>query len=203
MKKLFFKSRSVVSRIITFLPWMGIAFLGSMTIYSAWFLIVELPYRDVPLAIDEDQKRRLDLINSNRENILKVIQTIAGLGFIATAFIAWQNFRLTEDKNISERFSKAVEMLSSDNLNMRLGGIYSLERIAKDLKEDHAVVMEILAAFIRDKAVKRDAEKAEASDNTSTTQESENTTFNVGGRTAQDIQSALIVIGRVTARKFL
>jgi len=53
---------------------------------------------------------------------------------------------------ITERFSKAVEQLGSKKLEIRLGGIYSLERIAKDSPDDHGTVMEVLASFIRRKS---------------------------------------------------
>ncbi|MFG6105352.1 pentapeptide repeat-containing protein [Leptothoe sp. EHU-05/26/07-4] len=127
--------------------------LGSVgTVSLLWFLLVLLPNRNVPVTVSEDAKRRADLINSNRNNVLQVAQTIAGLGFIATAYLAWQNYKLTEDKNVTDRFSKAVEMLASEKIEVRLGGIYSLERIARDSKEDHPVVMEVLTAFIREKS---------------------------------------------------
>jgi len=78
---------------------------------------------------------------------------------------------------ITERFSKAVEQLGSNKLEIRLGGIYSLERIAKDSPDDHGTVMEVLASFIRRKSpipVVLDQEK----------------------QIAIDIQAVLTVIGR-------
>jgi hypothetical protein len=44
-------------------------------------------------------------------------------------------------------FSKAVEQLGSDKLEVRLGGIYSLERISKESPDDYWTVMENLTAF--------------------------------------------------------
>ena len=38
----------------------------------------------------------------------------------------------------------------SDNLDVRIGGIYALERIARDSARDHSTIMEVLAAFIRE-----------------------------------------------------
>ena len=66
--------------------------------------------------------------------------------------IAQENMRISEDKQISDRFIKATESLESDKLTVRLGGIYSLERIARDSQSDHWTVMEVLCAWIRDRS---------------------------------------------------
>lgn len=63
---------------------------------------------------------------------------------------ALKNVQLSEDKQITERFSKAIEQLGSEKIEVRLGAIYTLERIAKDSPKDHWTIMEILTAFIRE-----------------------------------------------------
>src|SRR3954471_6413642 len=40
-------------------------------------------------------------------------------------------------------------MLGSDKLAARLGGIYALERIARESKRDHWPIMETLTAYVR------------------------------------------------------
>ena len=45
---------------------------------------------------------------------------------------------------------KAIEQLGSDKLDVRIGGIYALERIALDSAKDHPTVMAVLTAFIRE-----------------------------------------------------
>jgi hypothetical protein len=50
---------------------------------------------------------------------------------------------------ITDRFGKAVGQLGSAELDVRLGGIYALERIARDSADDHPQVMEVLTAFVR------------------------------------------------------
>lgn len=143
--------------------------------FLVWF-IWKSPQMGIPTSIT-DEKVIAELLNANRDNALKVIQTVAGLGFIGTAYFAWRNLQLTEAKNVTDRFSKAVEMLADDKLEVRLGGIYSLERIARDSKADHPVVMEVLTAFVRTKSPWKEENQEPIS---------------------QDIQSALTVIGRRT-----
>ena len=51
---------------------------------------------------------------------------------------------------MTDRYTKAIEQLGSDKLDVRIGGIYALERIARDSARDHPAVMEVLTTFIRE-----------------------------------------------------
>jgi uncharacterized protein YjbI with pentapeptide repeats len=116
------------------------------------------------------------------EMLPTLIQVIGGFFFFVTAYLTWKNSEIshkqllaTQEKQITERFSKAVEQLGEESITVRLGAIYSLERIAKDSKYDHWTIMEVLTAFIREKS--NDNRKPES-------------------KIPQDIQAALTVIGR-------
>jgi hypothetical protein len=98
-----------------------------------------------------------------REFALDVVKTfISALGLIATVFagvglfVNWQssekNTELAKDRLVTERFSKAIDQLGSDKEEVILGGIYSLERIAKDSAKDQSTIMEVLSAFVRRKS---------------------------------------------------
>jgi uncharacterized protein YjbI with pentapeptide repeats len=140
------------------------------------FLLVMVLWRVPQLSLPEgvtNPKERADLLNANRENILKVIQTFGGLGFIATGYLAWRNLKVTEDKQVADRFAEAVKMLTNERLETRVGGIYALERVSKYSQDYHSMVMEVLTSFIRDSSDRaRNAQKID-----------------------QGIQSALNVIG--------
>ena len=62
-------------------------------------------------------------------------------------------------RRITESFAKAVEQLGSDKLEVRLGGIYSLERISKESPDDYWTVMENLTAFVRERSRRNEAER--------------------------------------------
>jgi uncharacterized protein YjbI with pentapeptide repeats len=70
--------------------------------------------------------------------------------FNKSANAALRNAEAAQDKQITERFTKAVEQLASQEIAVRLGGIYALERIAKDSEKDHWTIMEVLTAFVRE-----------------------------------------------------
>jgi hypothetical protein len=50
---------------------------------------------------------------------------------------------------VTDRYAAAIEQLGSGSLDIRLGGISALERIAGDSAHDHPTVMEVLATFLR------------------------------------------------------
>jgi uncharacterized protein YjbI with pentapeptide repeats len=63
------------------------------------------------------------------------------------------NFELAESRLLAERFARAIELLANQNsVHIRLGGIYSLEKIARDSPSDQWTVIEVLTAFVREKS---------------------------------------------------
>ena len=73
------------------------------------------------------------------------------LVFTARNFtLSRRTLELTEQGQVTERYTKAIEQLGSDKLDVRIGGIYALERVARDSARDHPTVMEVLTAFIRE-----------------------------------------------------
>lgn len=67
------------------------------------------------------------------------------------AVTAQQQAETADRGHISERYSKAVELLGNDNsASVRIGGIYALKSIAEDsLERHHPAVMDVLTNFIR------------------------------------------------------
>lgn len=62
---------------------------------------------------------------------------------------------ITRRGQITERFTQAIEQLGSQSLEIRLGGIYSLERTARDSREDHWPVMEVLTTYVRQHTLRK------------------------------------------------
>ena len=61
-----------------------------------------------------------------------------------------RTLELTEQGQVTDRYTKAIEQLGSNTIDVTIGGIYALERIARDSPRDHPTVMEVLAACIRE-----------------------------------------------------
>jgi len=79
-----------------------------------------------------------------------LIAGLAGLGALGSLAIATRTYWLTQQGQITDRYTKAIEQLGSEKLDVRLGGIYALERIATDSQRDHPTVVEVLSAFVRE-----------------------------------------------------
>jgi hypothetical protein len=82
-----------------------------------------------------------------------LLQALGGLVLVAGAYFTGRTFALNREGQITERFTRAVEQLANDEkLDIRLGGIYALERIARDSETHYEPVMEVLTAFLREHA---------------------------------------------------
>lgn len=86
-------------------------------------------------------------------------QFVAGFVVVVGLWMGWKRLSLLEESNrlvgdgqVTDRFVKAVELLGKETTEEKLGGIFSLERIAKDSPNDHWTIMEILTAYVREKA---------------------------------------------------
>ena len=85
--------------------------------------------------------------------ILTGLLVLAGLYWTSRRVLAVEEtVRVAEEGQITDRFTKAIAHLGADNMAIRLGGIYALERIAKDSEKDHGPIMEVLTAYMRENA---------------------------------------------------
>jgi uncharacterized protein YjbI with pentapeptide repeats len=116
----------------------------------AWWLIPALLYRHTGTAKDA----KLKAITDTRTALLA---GLIGVGALLTFWlnsrayrITARTFELTEQGHITERYTKAIEQLGDNELAVRLGGIYALERLAHDSERDHPTAVEVLSAFVRE-----------------------------------------------------
>jgi hypothetical protein len=119
----------------------------------------------------------------------------SGLGTASWSYLDTASTRASR----TDRYTKAIGQLGDEKLDVRLGGIYALERLAFDSKRDHRTVVEVLSAFVRERSAAAGAPRVRA----------------VGRKTAHplsltarrvtqmptDAQAALTVLGRLPERK--
>lgn len=78
-----------------------------------------------------------------------VLQTLGGAVLLIGAYTAWLQLIDARSGQITDRFTRAVEQLGNQGaVDVRIGGIYALERIAQDSDRDRDAVAEVLSAFI-------------------------------------------------------
>jgi uncharacterized protein YjbI with pentapeptide repeats len=63
--------------------------------------------------------------------------------------IARDDQKIAQEEQMTNRFSKAAELLGHENISVRMAALYALERIANDSDKDYDVIMETIAAYIR------------------------------------------------------
>lgn len=61
-----------------------------------------------------------------------------------------RQIEISEQGQITERFTRAIEQLGSDKLFLRVGAIAALERIGRDSKDDVLTVLNLLSGFVRE-----------------------------------------------------
>jgi hypothetical protein len=103
-----------------------------------------------------DDAKRLEAAGQARQTLTQVV---AGIAVLLGAYAAFRRLRVSEaelqvsrDGQVTERFTRAVEHLGATNPDVRIGGIYALDRIARNSPEDADAVTTILSAFARSHA---------------------------------------------------
>ncbi|MGY3676455.1 pentapeptide repeat-containing protein [Streptomyces sp. TE33382] len=56
---------------------------------------------------------------------------------------------LAKEGQITDRYTAAVGNLGEDKVDVRLGGVYALQRIMQDSRRDHPTIANVLATYIR------------------------------------------------------
>lgn len=111
--------------------------------------------------IRTDSEKALTLEDNFRKTLSQIVLSIFGLFIL---YFTWQRARagdktvqIMEQGHITDRYTKAIEQLGKldgdkPNIEVRLGAIYALERIARDSPRDHWTIMEVLTAYVRQNA---------------------------------------------------
>jgi Pentapeptide repeats (8 copies) len=128
-------------------------------------------------------------VKAENEVSTTLLQGVGGLVLVAGAIATWRQFRLNREGQVTERFTRAIDQLGSEKLEVRLGGIYALERIARDSARDHGPIMEVLTAYIRENAPAEKIVRARVKEG------------DKPPKLATDIQAVLTVLGRRTPRR--
>jgi uncharacterized protein YjbI with pentapeptide repeats len=98
------------------------------------------------LTADQELKARNDVRAT-------LVQAIGAVGLAGGLIFTYRTYRLTQSEQVTARFAKAVEMLGSEtSRSLQVGGVYALERIARDSEVDQPAVVSVLASFILDQA---------------------------------------------------
>ena len=93
-------------------------------------------------------------LRTDSSNLESGTTTIRNVGLVIGGGIAiwvayWRSV-ISQRRLMNERYQKGAEMLGSEVLAVRLGGIYALQHLAEDEpKQYHVQIMRLLCAFVR------------------------------------------------------
>jgi hypothetical protein len=169
-------------------PALGVLAVLLLVIAGIW-VVWRVPQLQVQHSLDtalrNDSAKQLELEDNFRKTI---VQSLGGAIVLLGLYYSARTFGLSRQGHITDRFTKAIEQLGKLDgdhpaIEVRLGGIYALERIAIDSPRDHWTIMEILTAYARQNAP-LDPDRP----------------YTQGEKPRTDIQAILTVLGRRKAR---
>lgn len=132
----------------------GLLAAAGLAVLGAVFVVLPGVVVDHDLAgASVAAKDRLKAVNDVRTTLLQVI---GGLVVLFGAYATWRQLRVSQDGlratqegYVTDRFSRAVDQLGSDKLDVRIGGLHALWRIAEQSDRDRDAIISIQAAYLR------------------------------------------------------
>jgi hypothetical protein len=141
-------------------PWSAaLAVLGLLVVLSAVVLLplaLHPPLSEAQLRGISDAQARVQVqqAQAQLQNAFRatLLQALAGLLVVIGAIATWRQVHISREGQITDRFTRAVDQIGSDNINIRVGGVYALGRLATNSSVDRLPVQWLLAGFIRGQA---------------------------------------------------
>ncbi len=186
---------------------------GLAVVAVAILALIFIPKMQVPVCPTEKEalaaKLCFDIENEARKTLAYIMGGVLAIIGITLAFrrirALERQVQVAQEGQITERFTRAIEQLGSDRMEVRLGGIYALERIANDSDKDYWPIMETLTAYVRERAPWREvppetpaeADREEAAgEEAAAPEETASPALADAPKPATDIQAILTVLGR-------
>lgn len=134
----------------------GLVAIAGVIVGALWIV----PQLQVQHLQELRPEQRFDRINEARKTLAQILGGVVLLGGF---YFNWrgqnqqaqddaESQRIARNTQITEAFSKAVEQLGGAKLEVQLGGIFGLERLAKEPAMNHWSVVEVLSAYVRTQA---------------------------------------------------
>ena len=128
--------------------WFMITAIVIIAAVLAWLLLTIWPAISQITEVEGRVSNQIALGKTVAEFILGVAAVVAIWLTSRRVTAAERTVEVAQEGQITERFTRAIDQLGSDKVPIRLGGIYALERIARDSDKDHWQVMQVLMACV-------------------------------------------------------
>jgi hypothetical protein len=127
----------------------SLLFLGLIVILLLW----RLPKLQVSRSTGVTDENRFDRENEARKTLAQIL---GGAFLLAGLYSSVQTLQPSREGQITDHYTRAIDQLGASdgegkpNLEVRLGGIYALERVARESDRDYGTIMEVLATYVRE-----------------------------------------------------
>ena len=108
--------------------------------------------------LDELQRRKVPT-RSLADRAQAIGTLLVGIAAIVALALTWRSVNATNDQlhvteqgQYTDRYNAAITNLGSKSVDVRLGGVYALQRIMQDSHRDQPAIVAVLCAFVRDRA---------------------------------------------------
>jgi hypothetical protein len=146
------------------MPWTALALSSAAVVVVTGFLVLwALPLLLTRAPSDGlSAAQRLSAVNDVRATLVTFLIAVGAVGSLV--FTA-RTFLLSRETQVTDRYTRAVSQIGDSSLEVRVGGIYALERIGKDSAPDRPTIVYVLGAFVRHRSKDgREADKEPAED---------------------------------------
>ncbi|WP_406464882.1 pentapeptide repeat-containing protein [Streptomyces sp. NBC_01622] len=124
-----------------------------------------------------DWTRHIEVLGTAIGSTLTAIAAIAAV--LISVLLNHNETATTREGQVTDRYTAAIDNLGNSSADVRLGGIYALQRIMKDSSRDQASIVDVLSAYIRAHSLSAGKESA-----------------GYAGRPEADVQAAFEVLAR-------
>jgi hypothetical protein len=128
------------------LRWIVVAAAGLGTAIVLGYVLVKLLPEELARTDGLDANQKVAEEGSIRTALLTLVAgSVAVVGAVYTA----RTFALNRRGQVTERFTRAVDQLGNQSIDVRLGGIYALGRLGQESRQDYSAVVNVLSAYVR------------------------------------------------------
>ena len=131
------RSRSLVTWILGCVAMVAVVAL--VLVVAPW-LLTRYPHHG--LTADQVLKAKSDVRTT-------LTQALAGIAVAGGLAVTYRSYRLSKSEQVTETYTRAIEQLGHTDAPVRLGALYSLERLGQDNPDRRRTVVDVLCAYLR------------------------------------------------------
>ncbi|HEU0288805.1 MAG TPA: pentapeptide repeat-containing protein [Nocardioidaceae bacterium] len=114
-------------------------------------LLVVLVLAAGPAHLISNARDGVDRVKQLAEDRTVLVALLVTIGGVVSLWYTRQ--RLRDSANRAERFGNAVDRLGNESLDVRLAGVFALERLSNDSAAEYRGAVDVLCRFARDRSV--------------------------------------------------